>query len=81
MINKDKIISVFNAAGLAVAEKHTPSGMFLGYKVRDRFGEESAGYKSIRTLEREAKKIAKKQDGGTLVLRERTLHGVEAAVH
>jgi hypothetical protein len=79
MINKEKIISIFSDAGLSVEEKHTPSGVFLGYKVRDRFGEESAGYKSIRTLQREAKKIAKKRALGPLLVK--ALHKEGECVH
>lgn len=72
MISKDKIFKVFGDKGIAIVEEVSPTGVALGYKTVGADGVKSEGYKSMKTLEREAKKLAK--GGGVGFLRMKTLN-------
>jgi|TARA_R110000851_G_scaffold239969_1_gene392685 hypothetical protein len=66
MINKSKVFKVFSEHGLAVLEEYNPEG----YRVMGDDGVKSER-KSLKVLEREARRMSKK---GTGYLRLKTLH-------
>lgn len=57
----NQIKQVFKSVGKTVVECSTPSGAFLGYKVKCDCNPLGTGHRSLKSLEREAKHIAKRQ--------------------